>query len=49
VGKLAIDSIFGRDYPIIQGIVLAFAFSYMFANLAVDLAYAWLNPRISYA
>jgi len=49
VGKLAIDSIFGRDYPIIQGIVLAIAFSYMFANLAVDLAYAWLNPRISYA
>src|SRR5712691_330319 len=49
VGKLAIDSIFGRDYPIIQGIVLAIAFSYMFANLAVDLAYAWLNPRINYA
>jgi peptide/nickel transport system permease protein len=49
VGKLAIDSIFGRDYPIIQGIVLAIAFSYMFANLAVDLAYAWLNPRISYS
>jgi ABC-type dipeptide/oligopeptide/nickel transport system permease component len=49
VGKLAIDSIFGRDYPIIQGIVLTLAFSYMLANLAVDLAYAWLNPRISYA
>ncbi len=49
VGKLAIDSIFGRDYPIIQGIVLAIAISYMLANLAVDLAYAWLNPRISYA
>jgi peptide/nickel transport system permease protein len=49
VGKLAIDSIFGRDYPIIQGIVLVLAFSYMLANLVVDLAYAWLNPRISYA
>lgn len=49
IGKLAIDSIFGRDYPIIQGIVLTIAFAYMFANLAVDLAYAWLNPRISYA
>ena len=49
IGKLAIDSIFGRDYPIIQGIVLLIAFSYMFANLAVDLAYAWLDPRISYA
>lgn len=49
IGKLAIDSIFGRDYPIIQGIVLVIAFSFMLANLAVDLAYAWLNPRISYA
>jgi len=48
IGKLAIDSIFGRDYPIVQGIVLTVAFSYMLANLAVDLAYAWLNPRISY-
>ncbi len=49
VGKLAIDSIFGRDYPIIQGIVLIAAFSFMVANLVVDLAYAWLDPRISYA
>jgi peptide/nickel transport system permease protein len=49
IGKLAIDSIFGRDYPIIQGIVLLIALSYMLANLAVDLAYSWLNPRISYA
>jgi peptide/nickel transport system permease protein len=49
IGKLAIDSIFGRDYPIIQGIVLTIALSFMLANLAVDLAYAWLNPRISYA
>jgi ABC-type dipeptide/oligopeptide/nickel transport system permease component len=49
IGKLAIDSIYGRDFPIIQGIVLTAAFGYMFANLAVDLAYAWLNPRISYA
>ncbi len=49
VGKLAIDSIFGRDYPIIQGIVLIAAFSFMIANLLVDVAYAWLDPRISYA
>ena len=48
IGKLAIDSIFGRDYPIIQGFVLAIALSYMLTNLAVDLAYAWLNPRIGY-
>jgi peptide/nickel transport system permease protein len=49
VGKLAVDSIFGRDYPIIQGIVLIAAFSFMLANLLVDVAYAWLDPRIKYA
>jgi peptide/nickel transport system permease protein len=49
VGKYAIDSILQRDYPIIQGVVLLFAFSFMFANLVVDLAYAWLDPRISYS
>jgi peptide/nickel transport system permease protein len=49
VGKYAIDSILQRDYPIIQGVVLLFAFSFMFANLLVDLAYAWLDPRISYS
>ncbi len=48
VGKLAVDSIFGRDYTIIQGIVLIAAFSYMLANLLVDLTYAWLDPRIAY-
>jgi len=49
VGRLAIESIFDRDYTVVQGIVLLAAFSYMAANLAVDLAYAWLDPRISYS
>jgi peptide/nickel transport system permease protein len=49
VGKLAVDSIFGKDYPVIQGIVLIAAFSFMLANLLVDVAYAWLDPRIKYA
>ncbi len=49
VGRLAVESIFNRDYTVVQGIVLAAAFSFMFANLLVDLAYAWLDPRISYA
>jgi peptide/nickel transport system permease protein len=49
VGKLAVDGIFGRDYPIIQGIVLVAAFAYMLANLLVDVAYAYLDPRISYS
>jgi ABC-type dipeptide/oligopeptide/nickel transport system permease component len=49
VGKLAVDGIFGKDYPVIQGIVLVAAFSYMVANLLVDLAYAWLDPRIKFS
>jgi peptide/nickel transport system permease protein len=49
VGKLAVDSIFTKDYPVVQGIVLLSALSYMVANLLVDLVYAWLDPRISYS
>ena len=49
VGKLAVDSIFSKDYTIVQGIVLLSALSYMFANLVVDLVYAWLDPRIAYS
>ena len=48
VGKLAVDGIFNHDYPVIQGIVLCSALSYMLANLVVDAVYAWLDPRISY-
>jgi ABC-type dipeptide/oligopeptide/nickel transport system permease component len=49
IGKLAVDSIGGRDYPMVQAIVLVSAFSYMFSTLIVDVLYAWLDPRISYA
>ena len=49
VGRLAVESIFNRDYTVVQGVVLLAAFSYMVANLAVDLVYGWLDPRISYA
>jgi len=49
VGRLAVESIYNRDYTVVQGVVLLAAFSYMFANLAVDLVYGWLDPRISYA
>ena len=48
VGKLAVDSIAGRDYPVVQAIVLVSALSFMFATLVVDVIYAWLDPRISY-
>jgi peptide/nickel transport system permease protein len=49
VGRLAIESILNRDYTVVQGIVLLGAFSFMFANLLVDIVYGWLDPRISYA
>lgn len=49
VGRLAVESILDKDYTVVQGIVLLAAFSYMFANLAVDLVYGWLDPRISYS
>ena len=48
VGRLAVDSINGRDYPVVQGIVLLSALSYMATTLIVDVLYAWLDPRISY-
>jgi peptide/nickel transport system permease protein len=46
IGKLTIDSVFGRDYPALQGVVLVTATGYILANLFVDLAYSVLNPRI---
>ena len=48
LGDLAIDAIRNRDFPVIQSIVILFAAFYIFINLAVDVAYAYLNPRIRY-
>ncbi len=48
VGRLTVDALGRRDYPIVQATVLIAAFSYMIANLLVDVAYAYLDPRISY-
>lgn len=48
VGRLAVDSITGRDYPVVQAIVLMSALSFMVSTLVVDVLYAWLDPRISY-
>jgi peptide/nickel transport system permease protein/oligopeptide transport system permease protein len=49
IGRLAVQAIFNRDFPLIQGTVLVGAVTYMLANLAVDIAYAWLDPRIRYS
>ena len=48
IGRLAVDSIGGRDYPVVQAIVLVSALSFMVTTLLVDILYGWLDPRISY-
>jgi peptide/nickel transport system permease protein len=48
VGRLVVDSIGGRDYPVVQAVVLLSAISYMFSTLVVDIVYGWLDPRISF-
>ncbi len=45
-GKLIVDAVFTRDYPVIQGVALVVVFGYVFVNLLVDLTYSFLNPRI---
>ena len=49
LGRLTLDAVQTRDYPVIQGAVLLFATIFLAVNLLVDLLYAVLDPRISYA
>lgn len=48
LGRLMVDSIARRDYPVIQGLILVFAVVYVLLNLLIDLAYTVLDPRIRY-
>jgi len=48
VGRLVVDAISKRDYPIIQGVILLFSGVYVLVNLGVDLTYTFLDPRIRY-
>ena len=48
VGRLVVNAILAKDYPLVQGCVLFLAVVYLSVNLVVDLAYAWLDPRIRY-
>ena len=48
VGRLIVDSILARDYPVIQGAILIFGLLYIMVNLVVDLIYALVDPRIRY-
>ncbi|MBX2880952.1 MAG: ABC transporter permease [Granulosicoccus sp.] len=47
IGRLVVQSILRRDYPVIQGVILVIVVLYLIVNLLVDLAYAWLDPRVS--
>jgi ABC-type dipeptide/oligopeptide/nickel transport system permease component len=48
LGRLIVSSISGRDYPMVQGGVLLFAFSFVLVNLLIDVIYTYLDPRITY-
>jgi ABC-type dipeptide/oligopeptide/nickel transport system permease component len=46
IGRLAVESIQNRDFPVVQAVVLFAAFVFVVVNFLVDIAYVWLNPRI---
>jgi len=48
LGRLTVDAITNRDYPIIQGVIVVFSGAYVLVNLAVDLVYTVIDPRIRY-
>lgn len=47
LGRLLVDAIYGRDYPVVQGCILLITFIYVVVNLAVDLVYPLLDPRVA--
>jgi ABC-type dipeptide/oligopeptide/nickel transport system permease component len=49
LARLVLDAVYARDYPVLQGAVLLLAIGYVIVNLAVDLIYKWLNPRVRLA
>lgn len=49
VGRLLVDSIFFRDYPVVQGLVLMFGTTFVVINLLTDVLYAYVDPRIHYS
>ena len=48
VGRFVVDAVAHRDYPVVQALVFLIAFCFVIVNLLIDLAYAWLDPRIRY-
>jgi len=48
VGRLVVDAVFARDYPLVQGVVLLIAVGFIVSNLLVDVLYGFIDPRIRY-
>ena len=48
LGRLVVEAVLARDYPVIQGLILLFSFAYILINLLVDMLYTVLDPRIRY-
>ncbi len=48
LGRLVVNAIFARDFPLVQGSVMVYAFIFVMVNLAVDILYTYLNPRIAF-
>ena len=48
LGRLTVDAVLRRDYPVIQGIILVFSATYVLVNLIIDILYVVLDPRIRY-
>jgi len=47
LGRLVVDAIFNRDFPLIQGAVMIYAITFVLVNLVVDVLYTYLNPQIT--
>ena len=48
LGRLTVDAVLARDYPTVQAVILLFSFAYVLVNLAIDVSYTALDPRIRY-
>jgi peptide/nickel transport system permease protein len=48
IGRLTVDAVLARDFPVIQIVIMMFSFVYVLINLVIDLAYSLLDPRIRY-
>jgi len=48
MGRLVVDGIFSRDYPLVQGAVMVYGFTFVTVNLIADILYTWLNPRLTF-